>query len=79
MVEDLAMHGLSWCFGEGQHPCHTAVNCIIERAFTSAKVPSWLEPTGLYSADGKCSILPWMDWSEQLIKSGEAFSQWLLH
>ena len=25
MVEDLAMHGLSWCFGEGQHPCHTAL------------------------------------------------------
>ena len=63
MVDDLATHGLSCRFSEGRHPRHAAVNCIIQRALTSAKVPSRLEPTGLYRSDGKrpdgCSILPW--------------------
>ena len=63
MVEDLATYGLSCRFSQGRHPHHTAVNCIIQRALTSAKVASWLEPTGLYRADGKCPdgcyILSW--------------------
>ena len=63
MVDDLAIHGLSCCFSEGQHPLHATVNCIIQRVLTSAKVPSRLELTGLYKSDGKrpdgCMILPW--------------------
>ena len=63
MVDDLATHGLSCRFSEGRHPRHAAVNDIIQRALTSAKIPSRLEPSGLYRSDGKrpdgCSILPW--------------------
>ena len=63
MVDDLATHGLSCRFSEGRHPRHAEVNSIIQRALTSAKVPSRLEPSGLYRSDGKrpdgCTILPW--------------------
>ena len=63
MVDDLATHGLSCRFSEGRHPRHAAVNCIIQKALTSARVPSRLEPSGLYRSDGKrpdgCTILPW--------------------
>ena len=63
MVDDLATHGLSCRFSEGRHPRHAAINDIIQRALTSAKIPSRLEPSGLYRSDGKrpdgCSILPW--------------------
>ena len=63
MVDDLATHGLSYRFSEGRHPRHAEVNSIIQRALTSAKVPSRLELSGLYRSDGKrpdgCTILPW--------------------
>ena len=63
MVDDLATHGLSCRFSEGRHPRHAAVNCIIQKALTSARVPSRLEPSRLYRSDGKrpdgCTILPW--------------------
>ena len=63
MVDDLATHGLSCRFSEGRHPRHAEMNSIIQRSLTSAKVPSRLEPSGLYRSDGKrpdgCTILPW--------------------
>ena len=40
MVDGLATHGLSCRFSEGRHPRHAEVNSIIQRALTSAKVPS---------------------------------------
>ena len=62
-VDDLATHGLSSHWSEGRHSCHAAVNDVIHRSLASAKVPSWLEPLGLFSSNGKrpdgCSILPW--------------------
>ena len=48
-VNAMATHGLS-CWRSHQH---AALNDIIHRSLTSAKVPSRLEPTGLQRADGK--------------------------
>ena len=41
--------------GEGRHFRHAALNDIIHRALSSAipKIPSRLEPSGVYRADGK--------------------------
>ena len=62
-VDHIATHGLSCHWSEGQHSCHEAFNDVIHRALASAKVPSRLEPSGLFRSDGKCpdgcSILPW--------------------
>ena len=62
-VDHLATHGLSCRWSKGRHPRHTAVNDAIHRSLTSAKIPSRLEPSGLYRSDGKrpdrCSIVPW--------------------
>ena len=46
MVEDLATHDLSSHFSEfeGWHSHHTAVNCIVQKVLTSAKVSSQLKP-----------------------------------
>ena len=48
---------------EGQHFRHSAVNDVISHAFTSAKIPSLLEPSGLDRSDGKqpdgVTMVPW--------------------
>ena len=48
---------------EGRHFRHSALNDIIHRALSSAKVPSRLEPFGIYHSDGKrpdgITIVPW--------------------
>ena len=42
---------------------HTAITTIIQRALSAGNIPSRLEPSGLYRADGKCpdgiTIAPW--------------------
>ena len=62
-VDSVATHGLSCRWSEGRHHRHAAVNDIIHRALSSAKIPSRLEPSGLYCSDGKCpdgiSVVPW--------------------
>ncbi len=62
-VDPLGTHGLSCRWSEVRHSRHTAVNEIIHRSLSAANIPSQLEPSGLYLADGKrpdgCSILPW--------------------
>ena len=62
-VDDLATDGLSCRWSNGRHPRHAAVNDIIHKILASAKVPSRLEPSGLYRSDGKrpdgWSIVPW--------------------
>ena len=62
-VDSVATHGLSCRWSEGRHHCHAAVNDIIHRALSSAKIPSCLEPNGLYCSDGKrpdgISVVPW--------------------
>ena len=42
---------------------HAAINDIVHRSLTSAKIPARLEPSGLYRSDGKhpdgISVVPW--------------------
>ena len=62
-VDSSAMHGLSCRWSDGRHPRHAAINYLIHRALTFAKVPSRLEPSGLFRSDSKRSdgatIAPW--------------------
>ena len=62
-VDHLATHGLSCQRSTGRHPRHAALNDIIHRALAAAKIPSRLEPSGLYRSDGKrpdgASLVPW--------------------
>ena len=62
-VDCLAIHGLSCRWSQGRHHRHAAINDIIHRALSSAKIPSRLEPSGLYRSDGKgpdgISVVPW--------------------
>ena len=64
-VDALATHGLSCRWSEGRFPRHAAINDIIHRSLTSAKVPSRLEPNGLFRSDGKrpdgLSLVPWKE------------------
>ena len=54
---------LSCRYSKGRHLRHTTLNEEIKRAFGTAKIPSHLEPSGLYRTDGKrpdgVSIVPW--------------------
>ena len=62
-VDELGTHGLSCRFSKGRHSRHAAVNDIIRRALDSARIPSHLEPLGLYRSDGKrpdgATVVPW--------------------
>ena len=62
-VDHLATHGLSCRWSEGRHFRHAALNDIVHRALSSAKVPSRLEPAGIYRSDGKrpdgITVVPW--------------------
>ena len=52
-VSQFTTHGLNYRKSAGHHHHHSAVNDIIYRALVAAHVPSRLEPSGLYSSDGK--------------------------
>ena len=52
-VDEFALHGLSCRKSQGHHPCHAAINMLLQRALASARVPSHLEPPGILRADGK--------------------------
>ena len=62
-VDHLATHELSCRRSIGHHSRHATLNDIIHRALTTAKIPSRLEPSGLYRSDGKrpdgASLVPW--------------------
>ena len=62
-VNHLATHGLSCKKSEGRHHRHAAINDILYRALSSAKIPSKLEPSGLLCSDGKrpdgVTMVPW--------------------
>ena len=62
-VDHLASHGLSCKRSEGRHHRHSAINDIIHRALSSARIPSRLEPSGLHRSDGKrpdgVTMVPW--------------------
>ena len=62
-VDSLGTHGLSCHYSKECHSCHGTLNEEIKRALGTAKIPSHLEPSGLYRTDGKrpdgASIVPW--------------------
>ncbi len=53
IVDELGRHALSCRQSEGRHQRHTALNDIVKRALSSAKIPSRLEPPGLVRSDGR--------------------------
>ena len=62
-VDELGLHGLSCVKSAGRHFRHAAVNSIVQMSLASAKIPSMLEPSGLFRSDGKhpdgITIAPW--------------------
>ena len=52
-VDSYGLHGLSCRKSAGRHSRHHALNDLIHRAFTSAGLPSLLEPPGICRSDGK--------------------------
>ena len=62
-VDELATHGISCRWSEGRHHRLAAINDIICQTLVAAKVPSRLEPNGLYRFDGKrpdgICLVPW--------------------
>ena len=62
-VDSLGTHGLSCRYSKECHSCHGTLNEEIKKALGNAKIPSHLEPSGLYGTDGKrpdgASIVPW--------------------
>ena len=62
-VDSLGTHGLHCSRSLGRHPRHSAVNDVIKRSSTSAKIAAHLEPVGICTADGKrpdgATIMPW--------------------
>ena len=52
-VDRSAVHGLSCRWSEGRHFRHSALNDIVHRALSSARIPSRLEPSGISQSDGK--------------------------
>ena len=61
-VDCFGIHGLSCRFSKGRHACHAAINDIIKQSLDAVRVPSHLEPMGLFRSDGKCpdgaSVVP---------------------
>ena len=62
VLED-GIHGLSCRYSRGRHSRHAALNDIVKHSLDAAKIPSHLEPSGLYRVDGKrpdgASVVPW--------------------
>ena len=62
-VDCLATHGLSCRWSEGRYHRHAAINDIVHRSLTSAKIPARLEPSGLLRSNGRfpdgISLVPW--------------------
>ena len=61
-VQEDGIHGLSCRYSRGCHSQHAALNDIVKRSLDAAKIPSHLEPSGLYRGDGKlldgASVVP---------------------
>lgn len=53
VADQFATHGLSCPFSEGHHHRHPALNNVIQRALSSAYIPSRLEPANIFCSDRK--------------------------
>ena len=64
-VDASGVHELSCRFSKGRNARHAAINDILKRSLDSAKIPSLLEPVGLYRRDGKrpdgATLVPWRE------------------
>ena len=62
-VDESGTHGLSCTKTQGRLPRHAELDEFVQRMFTSVKVPSTLEPRGLYRTDNRgpdgLSLIPW--------------------
>ena len=62
-VDSLGLHGLSCKKGRMRFHRHAAINDVLHRAFSSAGIPSCLEPSCLSRSDGKrtdsLTLVPW--------------------
>ena len=52
-VSESATHHLSCRFSAGRHSRHANLNNIVKSAFAAIKIPTVLEPSGLFRDDGK--------------------------
>ena len=52
-VDSLSTHDLSCRCSSGRHCGHAAVNDIVKTSLDSVRIPSHLEPSGLYQSDGR--------------------------
>ena len=66
-ADEFGRHGLSCRSSQGSALHHQMLNNIIHRSLASANIPSRLEPSGLYRADGNCpdgvTMVPWSNGS----------------
>ncbi len=59
-VDSLGTHGLSCRSSEGRHHRHAALNDIVHRTLTSAKIPARLEPQAYNGRMGSAQMAsPW--------------------
>lgn len=62
-VDSKGIHGLSCCKSVGRYSRHFEINNLIQRALSTAQIPSTLEPVGLFRNDGKrvdgVTLIPW--------------------
>ena len=62
-VDESGVHGLSCRFSKGRHSRHASLNNLVKRGLDSAKIPSYLEPVGLFRLDGRrpdgATMVPW--------------------
>ena len=62
-MDEQAIHGLSCIRCAGRQSRHAAINDVVKRALSSARIPSMLEPIYLSRSDGKqpdgVTIAPW--------------------
>ena len=63
LVDTSGTHGLSCRRSKGRIPRHSALNELVKRSLTSIRVPSMLEPMGLFRSDGRrpdgITVIPW--------------------
>ena len=52
-VQEDNIHGLSCRYSRRCHFRHVALNIIVKQSLDAAKIPSHVEPSGLYRGDGK--------------------------
>ena len=52
-VDRLGHHGLACLYSAGRRPRHANLNDVVKRALAVTGIPSWLEPVGLATRDGR--------------------------